>query len=89
MGGENSQRKVKHVFKNIKQRHCGKLDISSSVLLKPRRSDVLCGCEPSQPQTLSHPFPGQTLCSSLWAGLAVSHAPVFGVVFLLRSLHFK
>lgn len=36
---------------------------------------MLFGCEPW------HPFPGQT-CSSLWAGLGVSHAQGFGVVFL-------
>ena len=42
-----------------------------------------------QPLTVSHPFPSQAPCSSLWAGLVVSHAPVFGVVFLWRSLPFQ
>lgn len=46
MGGENSQRKGKQVFKNIKQRPGWEPNISSLVFLKPRRSNVLFGREP-------------------------------------------
>lgn len=55
-------------------------------VLEPRRSDVLFGCEPGQPHALSHSFPGQTSCSSLWAGLMVSHTHVFEGGVSLKKL---
>lgn len=70
--GENSQKKVKQMFKTMKQRPVRKSSISSSVFPKPRRSDVLFGCEPGHPHALSHPFPGQTPCSSSGLGSRVS-----------------
>lgn len=88
MGGENSQRKVKQVFKNLKQRPGRKPNISSSVFPKPRRSDVLLGCEPRHPHALSYLFPGQTLCSSFWAGLLCLMLISLRVLLLLKSLPF-
>lgn len=61
MEGEHTQRKVKQVSESTKQRHRGKLHISSSVFRKPR-SEGLVGCEPW------HPFPGQSPCSSCGLG---------------------
>lgn len=79
MGGENSQRKVKQVFKNLKQRPGRKPNISSSVFPKPRRSDVLLGCEPRHPHALSCSlipvsWPDPVLLLLGWA--PVSHAHI-------------